>query len=678
MKLSAIWTVIHKIFYKDKTDPYKIINIMPGSVYWKNKKGAYLGCSDMMADFLGMPKEEIIGKDDSFLEKKLNWPKGTADNLRKVDLMIMETKISRLNFEETPFTDYKGEIIRQISNKVPLIDTSGEVIGILGNSVDISNQKKMEAEMQLAKEEAETSLQAMRKAQNEEQKQRQAAEQLQTENSIHLVQLEAQERFTKAANQVAHDIRSPLASLLMIVKTCEEIPERERIALRAVSIRINDIANNLLHQYKLETPELSQETEAREPILLSATLLQLLTEKKFEYQDSLIVFDCQFEDSAQFAFIEIELSAFTRMISNVINNAIEAREGKDCAVILKLDATTEWVTVTVADNGKGMSPALIEKIMNNEVVTEGKIDGNGIGLTQVRETLRRNYGAMTIDSKVGSGTKIILKFPRTNMPTWMTDDISLWSDDIVVVLDDDRSIHVAWDTRFQDILKQAPNIKVHHFEDGQETLAFIGALTESEKRRTLLLTDFELLKQNLNGLDVIEKASIEHSILVTSHYANLKVQNRATQLGTKILPKQLASEVPIHIASNAVNADNKSIGNEATQLKQVDAIWVDDDEAFTKNLELFLFDEKNVDFFNDPNQFLKQVVHYPRDSRIYLDNNFKAAHKVNGLDLANQLHEWGYSCITIVSGDTFQPHELPSYVKVLSKAAIDHVMDDWE
>ena len=636
-----------------------LFNTMP-YVFWKDKTGKYLGGNLNQARNLGFKApEEFVGKTifEILDDKK------SAQLIDEIDNKVMNEDLTLV--EEEKIVTPSGEKTYS-SQKSPIHNEKGEVIGMIGFAMDVTEIKNQE---ELARKERDSLVVLAAKKE---------AERLELENEARKVQLEAQERFTKAANQVAHDIRSPLASLLMIVKTCEEIPERERIALRAVSIRINDIANNLLHQYKLETPELSQETEAREPILLSATLLQLLTEKKFEYQDSFIVFDCHFEDSAQFAFIEIELSAFTRMISNVINNAVEAREGKDCAVILKLDATTEWVTVTILDKGKGMSPALIEKIMNNEVVTEGKIDGTGIGLTQVRETLRRNYGAMTIDSKVGSGTKIILKFPRTNMPTWMTDDISLLSDNIVVVLDDDRSIHVAWDTRFQDILKQAPNIKVHHFEDGQETLAFIGALTESEKRRTLLLTDFELLKQNLNGLDVIEKASIEHSILVTRHYANLKVQNRATQLGTKILPKQLASEVPIHIASNAVNADNKSIGNEATQLKQVDAIWVDDDEAFTKNLELFLFDEKNVDFFNDPNQFLKQVVHYRRDSRIYLDNNFKAAHKVNGLDIANQLHELGYSCITIVSGDTFQPHELPSYVKVLSKAAIEHIMDDWE
>jgi len=54
-------------------------------------------------------------------------------------------------------------------------------------------------------------------------------------------QLEGQLRFTQSAEQVVHDIRSPLACLLMIVESCNAMPEMERIALREAAMNINDM-----------------------------------------------------------------------------------------------------------------------------------------------------------------------------------------------------------------------------------------------------------------------------------------------------------------------------------------------------------------------------------------------------------------------------------------------------
>ncbi len=89
----------------------------------------------------------------------------------------------------------------------------------------------------------------------------------------------------KIANQVAHDIRSPLASLLMISKSCLGIPEPERIALREAITSIGDITNHLLSRYTINNPvDDKLITEESLPILVSATLLQLLSEKKYEYQ----------------------------------------------------------------------------------------------------------------------------------------------------------------------------------------------------------------------------------------------------------------------------------------------------------------------------------------------------------------------------------------------------------
>lgn len=566
-----------------------------------------------------------------------------------------------------------GSVLNGLSRKAPLLDEQGNIIGTIGVSLDITDRKAME-KLQKAKDKAELELELMKQAHLEEQKHRVELERLLLENTKHKAQLEAQEHFTKMAQQVVHDIRSPLASILMIVKACEAIPERERIALRAASTRMNDIANNLLAQYKMERPEPTFISEIKRPVLLSATLLQLVTEKKFQYQDHTIEFNCQFGLYSQFAFISIEPSQFKRMVSNLINNAVDALANKPGVITLKIDADKEWVYVVVADNGIGMSPDLTEKIISNMVVTKGKVDGHGIGLTQVRETLLRNTGTLVINSILGQGTEIKLTFPRIKAPLWIAEKLVINYHDTIVILDDDHSIHGAWDSRFAQVLEQAPNIKMHHFELGQQALDFLKQLAPEEQNRTILLTDFELLSQNINGLDVIEQADLAQAILLTSHYENQEIQKRAERLGAKILPKQLASEIPMSVTFHEAEPALST-----TRIPTAQAIIVDDDSVFIEHVLYYFFDSSDaVAHFSSPEELKMHLAKhpniYPKHIKICLDQNFDSS-SVKGLDLAQELHDSGYTQLYLISGELFAQNELPEYITVLAKEDLGTIKD---
>lgn len=468
------------------------------------------------------------------------------------------------------------------------------------------------------------------------------------------------------AAQVAHDIKSPTASLLVLAKTCQQLPEKDRIALREAAIRIQDIANNLLTQFNQKDLDKLVVGEERQPILASASMLQLMSEKKLQYQDLPIQFDYKFSQRGSFAFIKIEPTAFNRMLSNIINNAVEAFDKKAGEVILNLEADNEWVKIIIEDNGKGMPAALVKKIMNNLAVTEGKRDGHGLGFAQARETLQRNQGEFIIDSKMGRGTKIILTFPRLTAPNWIAEEIKLGPQDFVIILDDDSSIHFAWDKRFESVLSHAPGIKIQHFQHGAEALEAIKRLSEVEKQRLFLLTDYELLNQELNGLDVVQQSQVRRSVLVTSHYANKVILDCAAATGTKILPKQLASEV-------AITVDESIKYNEAETVKNVDAIIVDDDQNFVAALTIFAFGEdQKVDHYTDPRNFLKNVSQYAKDVKILLDNNF-ATGGMQGMEVAKILHDQGYTRLYMISGEIFNKDQIPGYLTVIGKDNLDAI-----
>lgn len=612
-----------------------IIADMPGHVYWKNKDGVYLGCNDKQAKSLGLHLgKELIGKTDF----DLKWGDNIAEKFRKNDLYVMNSG-QPYRVEELATIDGIEKVM--LSQKTPLKDNQGEIIGVIGISLDITELKNTQNQL----------LEANKKLE--------AANKLKIEHEKQKALLEKEEEFRKIANQVSHDIRSPLSSLLMILKDCTQIPEPQRIALREAATGARDIANHLLNQYRKQGTH-NVGAEGDHFLLVSTALLELITAKKYQYEDLAVQFDCHFEDNTHFAFIKADFSDFRRMISNLINNSVDALEDGEGMVHLHLSADNNQVKITIQDTGKGMSPELIAKIMNKTSVTEGKKEGHGIGLTQVWETLDKSHGSMHIDSTIGKGSHLSLTFPRISAPRWLAEEIILKPEDTVIILDDDASIHTAWQTRFEAILDNKSNITRKHFREGKEALEFIHSLSPTEKAKLFLLSDYELLREEFNGLHIIEKSGISRSILVTSHYADPIVQEQASKTGTKILPKELAPEVHIQI----VDAEKPDEKNEAPS--EVEVVIVEDNESLLNSLVKYVFRDKRVDPYLKPDDLLKNIHRYSKDTKIYLDQNYDNSW-LKGLDVAKELHEQGYTRLYLFSGDTFEKGEIPPYLTVIDK-----------
>jgi len=490
----------------------QIIDSVNASIYWKDKKSEkYLGCNQYMLDMFGMKnREEIIGKSEfDFLSYE------DAQKINNVDSFVLTN--GRYEGEES-FTLPNGEVKTYYTIKSQLTDSEGNVTGVVGTSLDITSQKE--------------------------------AEHFRLENEMQKVVLQEKEKFAQLARKVAHDINSPLSALKMMIPLCDELPEDKRISLNRATESIWDIANNLLrnfHQQKRQTTSTS-EVEPRQPLLVSDLLTGLLSEKKMEYRNQSVRFNTIISDDAQFAFIQCQSIELRRAMSNLINNAVDALEGKsDGVVTIELITYDNKVVVEVADNGCGMPSVMKERMRRRQSFTTGKENRHGLGLQQVWDTLEYNEGEMDVQSTPRQGTTIKLVFAMIAAPGWIAQEIHLTSYSIILILDDDESIHSAWNLRFISLLNANPTLRLHHFTQGQEVLDFLAVLSQEEKENVVFLSDYELLHQTRNGLQIIEASEIDRAILVTSYYSNPQVQEEAKKLRVKILPKQMASIIPIYI-----------------------------------------------------------------------------------------------------------------------------------
>jgi signal transduction histidine kinase len=96
---------------------------------------------------------------------------------------------------------------------------------------------------------------------------------------------------------------------------------------------------------------------------------------------------------------------------NIIGNAIEAITSKSEIKILS-GLEDRFVFVKIIDHGSGISKDDLSKVFEPYYTT--KASGNGIGMMIVHRIMRDHGGDVGIDSKVGAGTIVTLRFPRNS------------------------------------------------------------------------------------------------------------------------------------------------------------------------------------------------------------------------------------------------------------------------
>jgi signal transduction histidine kinase len=360
------------------------------------------------------------------------------------------------------------------------------------------------------------------------------------------------------ATQVAHDIRSPLAALAVVEKDLGSLEESKRILLRAAIDRIRDIANDLLSRSREAAApsgeQLSVAVEETSAQLISDAVDQLVSEKRLQYRSRPeIRIEGDWSEEAYGLFARVQPRELSRLISNLVNNAVEAIEGSGSGagqVRLRVQADGSDVRIRVEDNGRGIAPEALPGLTARGA-TSGKTGGLGLGLHHARTQVEAWGGSLRIESRLGHGTAIELRIPRAPTPAWFVPVLTLPPGTRIAILDDDPSIHELWKNRFGELPLGEDDIEVHHFLDAGVLRDWIQG---PDSAKAIYLVDYELLGSRLNGLQLIEALGIaERSILVTSLYHKEEVRKHGARLGVRLIPKGAAAFVPLLLPGSAIS-----------------------------------------------------------------------------------------------------------------------------
>lgn len=359
----------------------KVIDNLPGSIYWKNADGVYLGVnkhSHEMMKTVNLEHKSIIGKTDYDL-----FPKDVADVFRKNDLLVLQ-KGQTITEEEPTFVDNKK--IYQLSTKKPLRDDTGKIVGIVGNTVDISYLKKIEAELRTAKEKAE----------------------------------DANRIKTEFIHNMEHDIRTPfsgiwgLASYLWERETDPEKKEYLGDITRSAK-ELLDYCNGILDFSRIEQGDF--------PVLLKKFSIKevlnniIIVEKPAaKHKDLNLILDC----SSNVPSVLIgDRYRLYRILINLVSNAIKFTiEGKIKLIVKNVKQKGHKEVIIkfiVEDTGIGIPKEkqdfIFEKFSRVSQANRGIYKGIGLGLRIVRQFVAEMEGEIDITSKAGEGTIFICTLP---------------------------------------------------------------------------------------------------------------------------------------------------------------------------------------------------------------------------------------------------------------------------
>ncbi len=350
------------------------------------------------------------------------------------------------------------------------------------------------------------------------------------------------------AQQVAHDIRSPLAALEVAAGDVSHLPEDKRILIRGAVGRIRDIANSLLDRNRPSGAEVF--SSAQEPAaaqLLSSLIESLVTEKRLQFRSrSRIEIEVWLDGASYGIFAKVQPVIFKRVLSNLVNNAVEAFGDGPGAVRVNMSASGGRALVSVQDNGKGIPSEVLSKL-GQRGETHDKAGGSGLGLYHARISAESWGGALELSSSMGTGTTATLALPLAPAPEWFVSELVLPPSRPVVILDDDASIHQVWQGRLDALKVREHAVEIVHVSTPAEIRSWIE-VNGVKSREALYLLDYELLGYADTGLSLAAEMAIgERTVLVTSRYEEPAILESCRTLKTRMIPKGLAGLVPIRI-----------------------------------------------------------------------------------------------------------------------------------
>ena len=347
---------------------FDILDHSPAAIFLKDLDGRYIFANRSCHEALGTHRSETIGTTDHEL-----LPRRIADLYRAHDRRVIESG-SALDFEE--FGGGEEDLQPRVfhSSKFLLRDGAGKAYALCGISTDITERKRSEQSMSIARREAERANRAK----------------------------------SEFLSRMSHDLRTPLNAVLGFAQLLDmdnlTADQRESVTqILEAGRHLLELMNEVLDISRIESGNLSLSPE---PVAVAdiveqvVKLMQPLGRTRHIEVTALPI-------TTTVRFVRADRHRLNQILLNLMSNAIKYNRAGGSVTATCEDAPDGRVRIAVTDTGAGIPPeklALLFTPFERLGADQTGIEGTGLGLALSRGLAEAMGGKVGVRSEIDRGS----------------------------------------------------------------------------------------------------------------------------------------------------------------------------------------------------------------------------------------------------------------------------------
>jgi PAS domain S-box-containing protein len=355
----------------------QIIDLVPHMIFARDLGGRFLLANRSTAEMYGTTAKELVGKS----EREIHPVPDEAARFLADDSEVIKSRQPK-HIPIQYFTDLTGRTHTLQATKIPFTESASNAPAVLGVAVDITEQHRLEKEIQQAREEL-----------------------------AHAGRLSV---MGEMATGIAHELNQPLTAIANYAQACRRLLEASETTDPDVLESIAEITNEAMRAGEIihRLRGLLRRQESKQSVCdVNALIRDLskLADMDVRVHDAWLELDLT-DDLPKVLVDEIQIQ---QALLNLIHNGLEAMAGlayPDKRISVRsLRSGEDEVEVRVVDRGKGV-PEDTEKRLFQPFFTT-KESGMGIGLSLSRSLIMSHGGRLWFSRNPDRGMTFHLTLP---------------------------------------------------------------------------------------------------------------------------------------------------------------------------------------------------------------------------------------------------------------------------